>query len=167
MRALPLSLLLLLPMPARGAPQICDAAPPLQLRGLDGAQLELPAGQVVVVDFFATWCGPCHQALAALDRLAQQHPGQFTLILVDVAEPRDVVERFFRSHPRPPGSLLALDPDGAAARRYGQRRFPTTFLLDRSARIRHINRGYGPGYPQRVGAWLSGLLRGGASPPGC
>lgn len=132
------------PRAAGAAPIIGERAPTL------GSDL-LPAG-VVLVDFFATWCGPCHEAMAALDELARRRG--IALVVVDVGEPAERVRAFFAAHPLPPGATLVLDERAEAARRWGQRRFPTTFVV-RDGVIRHINRGFGPGYARRLDGWVA------------
>lgn len=145
---------------AHAQPFVGSAAPALDLPALDGKLVSTTqlAGRVAVVDFFATWCGPCLQAMAALDAVARADP-RIQLIVVDVAEPASTVRAFFSGRSLPPGARVLLDSDGAVARRWGQRRFPTTFLVDGAGQIRHINRGYGPGYPERVAAWLRQMVR--------
>lgn len=145
MRAALLALTLLEPLLVPG-PMIGQVAPALPGHGL--------AAGVEVVDFFATWCGPCHQAMAALDEIVRRRGVK--LVVVDVGEPPERVHAFFAAHPLPPGAELVLDATAEAARRWGARRFPTTFIL-RDGVIRHINRGYGPGYPLRVDGWIAGL----------
>lgn len=138
---------------AHADPRIGDRAPALP-------DADVTHG-VVVVDFFASWCGPCHQAMAALDTLARAHP--FRLVVVDVAEPPARAHAFFAAHPLPPGARLVLDANAEIAHRWGEHRLPTTFILS-AGTIRHINRGYGPGYPARLARWLEPLLRSTASP---
>ncbi len=143
---------------ARAAPQIDSPAPVLDLPALDGTTVRTESfrGHVVVVDFFATWCAPCHEAIAALDKLARATG--VALVIVDVGEPPETVRAYFAQHPPPPGARVALDGDGAAGRRFGQNRFPTTFLVDGNGVIRFINRGFGPGYAARVSRWLASML---------
>ncbi len=127
-------------------PIIGERAPPL---GADA----LPPG-ALVVDFFATWCGPCHEAMAALDEIVRRRG--VALIVVDVGEPAERVRAFVAEHPLPPGARLVLDERAEASRRWGQHRFPTTFVLLDGV-IKHINRGYGPGYAARLDHWVATL----------
>jgi thiol-disulfide isomerase/thioredoxin len=137
------------PASASADPIIGEMAPPLGDPALTAA---LTSG-VVVVDFFATWCGPCHEAMAVLDELVRRRGLQ--LVVVDVGEPAERVHAFFAAHPLPPGARLVVDGEGEAARRWGQHRFPTTFVLG-GGKIRHINRGFGSGYARRLDQWVAG-----------
>ena len=143
--------------PAR--PSIGDPAPPLELETVDGrpfGRVHL-GGQTTIVDFFATWCEPCHRALADLADVHTQLGTRTLLIVVDVGEDAPVVKRFVETHPLPPDAELALDRGGGTARRWGQNRFPTTFVVDGAGVVRHINRGWGPGYAARMLKWLRDL----------
>lgn len=162
-----LSLLLVSPT-LFASPQIGSDAPALDLPTLPaqpstatlGPKLTLPKepGRVVIVDFFATWCGPCQKASLALSEVLPQLGDRVTLIVVDVKESPEVVAQHLANHPLPKGAKLVLDRDGEAAKRWGQDRFPTTFLVDERGIISHINRGYGPGYKARLDRWLRLML---------
>ena len=145
MRLAALSTLLLvcLGSPAFADPIIGERAPAL-------GDVEL-GKEVVLVDFFATWCGPCHEAMAALTEIATRRGVK--LVVVDVGEPRERVDAWFAAHPLPTGARVVLDPRAEASQRWGQHRFPTTFVIG-GGTIRHINRGFGPGYARRLDGWV-------------
>jgi len=163
-----------LPSPTAAAPIIGEAAPPLDLPSLDLRRASATLGprksivprpgHVWVVDFFATWCGPCLKATVALDEVLRPLGDRVTLIVVDVNQPAALVQEHFLKQPLPKGALLVLDSDGQAAKRWGQDRFPTTFLIDERGVIAHINRGYGPGYQARIDRWLRAMLNPPPSP---
>jgi cytochrome c biogenesis protein CcmG/thiol:disulfide interchange protein DsbE len=170
MRTGALSLLLALAAPAAGEgprPIVGDPAPPLDLKTPSDAVLPAQPlqGAVTIVDFFTTWCKPCHQALRDLAALRSAEGGTaIQILLIDVGEDPALVRRFLTTAALPAGAQVLLDPGGTTARTWGHDRFPTTFLIDRAGMIRHINRGWGPGYRERLGRWLRAMLAGGGPP---
>jgi len=139
--------------------RIGDRAPVLALDTLEGHVLRDPSltGQITIVDFFATWCGPCHRALDDLADVEGQLSSPPRLVVISVGEDAMVVKRYIEQHPLPTGAELALDPTSTVARAWGQDRFPTTFIVDGDGVIRHINRGWGRGYAERMRRWLRSM----------
>jgi thiol-disulfide isomerase/thioredoxin len=107
-------------------------APALGLTDLDGKAWNLSAlqGQVVVLNFWASWCEPCRAEMPSLELLAAQHERNgLTILAVNYKEPLPTIKRFLDVLPF---SLpILLDRDGDAASDWTPRVFPTTVLINR------------------------------------
>ncbi len=105
------------------------AAPKLDLRLADGSPYDLAKhrGRVVVVSFWASWCGPCRLELPALTELAAQRK-DIDFIAVNVDRRRADAERFLKSVPV--GVPLAYDSEAAALGEFLVLSMPTTFVID-------------------------------------
>jgi thiol-disulfide isomerase/thioredoxin len=120
-----------------------DPAPEFSAPGLTGGTVSLAAyrGKVVYLDFWASWCGPCAQALPALEELRQEFaPGDFQVVAVNVDRDPKLAKKFLQK--RPVGYPSAIDPKGALPARFGIESMPTSFLIDRAGVVRHVQRGF-------------------------
>jgi thiol-disulfide isomerase/thioredoxin len=108
------------------------AAPALDLADLDGKRWSLAAqrGQVVVLNFWATWCEPCRTEMPSLELLAQRHEHDGVLVLaVNFKEAAPAIRRFLQV--QPVSIPILLDADGDATSAWTPRVFPSTVLVDR------------------------------------
>ena len=113
-------------------------APPLQLPTLQGNTIDLASlqGQVVLVNFWATWCPPCVEEIPSLQRLyAATHERGLEILAVDVGESAQQMREFLAD--KPIDFPVLMDMDGSALKAWGVHAFPTTLVLDRSHRIRY------------------------------
>ena len=134
-------------------------APDFTLRSLDGVNLRLAEqrGRVVMVNFWATWCGPCKQEMPHLSRLYEKYRASgFTLLGVNVDEDS-------RNAAGIAGQLgvkfpVLLDSDKQVSKLYDLSAMPSTVLIDRDGKVRFLHRGYRTGteaeYDQQIRALL-------------
>ncbi len=120
-------------------------APAFQLKDLQGNDVSLAQfrGKIVMLDFWATWCGPCRITMPLLEELQHEHPNDFTLLAVNVGDPPDTVAPYVQQH-RVSARVL-LDVDGVVGSAYGSESIPMQVLIDQTGVIRHIQAGYYPG----------------------
>ena len=126
--------------PAPDAPP----APPLVLTDLTGQSHDLAAmrGQVVLVNFWATWCPPCRAEMPAIGRLRDAlHERGFEVLAVDAGEDPDTVREFLGGFSPPLAFPVLLDLEGVAFAAWPVRGLPTTFVVGRGGRIRLIAEG--------------------------
>lgn len=120
--------------PIEGSP----LAPSLQLTDIEGKRwlLEDLRGEVVLVNFWATWCPPCVEEIPSLGRLDVHMYGQpFRVVSVDVGEQAAQVQAFLK---RVPADFpVLLDPEGSVTGPWNIRAFPTSFIIDREGRMRY------------------------------
>lgn len=126
-----------------GAP---GAAPEFRLANRAGGEMTLSGlrGQVVMINFWASWCGPCRQEFPALDQIyAKYKPMGFTLVAINVESEKSDAERFLGQ--QKVSFPILFDPDNQVSGSYGVRAMPTTVLVDRQGRLRWSHMAYKPG----------------------
>ena len=126
----------------RGAADYPEDAAEFRLETLDGETLGPPdfPGQVVVVDFWATWCTPCRAQASILEDLhAEWGDRGVQFLAVDVAEERQVVEEFVAENPFPYPVLL--DPSDEISMDLGLVALPTLMVVNTDGEVTYLESG--------------------------
>ena len=113
-------------------------------------------GVVVVVDFWATHCGPCLKAFPKLQALEERHGGKVRVIGVSEDDELDVVAPFV-SRTGVKFSML-WDKDKVTGERYSVHSMPETFVLDKKGTVRFVHRGYRAGESEAIEEEVTRLL---------
>ena len=109
----------------------------------DGRLLSLQQyrGQLVYLDFWASWCAPCRQAMPVMDALYQRYRDRGLVVLgVNVDTDRKSAQRMLdQVRPTFP---IAFDPDGKWPEAFGLKDMPTSYLIDAKGVVRYVRKGY-------------------------
>ena len=135
-------------------------APDFTLKGVDGRKLRLgeQRGQVVLVNFWASWCAPCRQEMPHLNRLYDKYKSSgFTLLAVNI----DDAARHGAATAAKWGLKfpVLLDADKTVTRRYDLGAMPSTVLIDRDGRVRYLHRGYREGVEEAYERQIRELVK--------
>jgi thiol-disulfide isomerase/thioredoxin len=106
---------------------------------LGGKKFHLAAskGRVIVLDFWATWCGPCLQAMPQVDRVTHEFADQgVQLVAVNLQEAPAQISAMLERHKL--RLTVALDRDGVVAEKYGATAIPQTVVINREGTIAHL-----------------------------
>jgi thiol-disulfide isomerase/thioredoxin len=163
-RALLAAALALALLANRSGEQVGRAAPDCALTELGGEQpidLARYRGQVLWLDFWASWCGSCAESFPYLNGLQREFGARgFQVLAVNLdEEPRDA-QAFLALHPA--RFALAADASGRCPRDFGVERMPTAVLIDRAGVIRHVQPGFRAGEAEALRARVAALLAEGA-----
>lgn len=120
-------------------------APPFELDQVDGKKFRLAEtkGSIVVLDFWASWCGPCLQTMPQVEKVTSEF-GDKKVVLVGVnleesaAKAKAALDRLGLN------LTVALDSDGDTAEKYGATAIPQTVIIDRSGNVSHVFVGANP-----------------------
>jgi peroxiredoxin len=139
---------------------LADNAPDFTLRSAEGPNVRLleQRGRVVMVNFWATWCGPCRQEMPLLDELygRYQRVG-FNLLGVNIDDDSGramaMIEELGVSFP------VLFDSRKEVSRLYEVEAMPVTVIVDREGTVRYVHHGYKPGYENSYLDQIRSLLR--------
>ncbi|HEY7638847.1 MAG TPA: TlpA disulfide reductase family protein [Steroidobacteraceae bacterium] len=134
-------------------------APDFALRSMKGPSMRLSEhlGEVVIINFWATWCGPCRQEMPLLDALYGKYQrAGLVLLSVNIDEAAapaiEMAQTLRVSYP------VLFDARKEVSRAYDVSAMPVTVLVDRAGVVRYVSEGYKPGYEKRYTEKLRELL---------
>ena len=137
-----------------------QAAPDFALKSSNGENLRLSEyrGNVVMINFWATWCGPCRQEMPLLDELYNRYERVgFNLLGVNIDDDSSramrMVEELGVDFP------VLFDAQKEVSKLYEVEAMPVTVIVDRQGTVRYVHHGYKPGYEDKYLDQIRSLLR--------
>lgn len=117
-------------------------APELNLPGLkEAVDLAKMKGQVVYVDFWASWCGPCKQSFPWMNEMQAKYQGQgLQIVGVNLDAKREDADKFLAQTPA--SFTLAFDAKAESAKRFGVKGMPTSVLIGRDGKVIATHSGF-------------------------
>jgi len=135
-------------------------APDFALKSSTGENMRLSEyrGDVVMINFWATWCGPCRQEMPLLDELYQRYERVgFNLLGVNIDDDSrramQMIEELGVNFP------VLFDARKEVSKLYEVEAMPVTVLVDREGNVRYVHHGYKPGYEEKYLDQVRSLLR--------
>jgi len=141
------------------------AAPEFRLKNLQGADVTLAdyKGKVVLLDFWATWCGPCRQEMPEFEKIHRGDAGPDVVVLaLDVDEAQEIVVEYLAKEKFTFPILLGKGT--GVVERYGVHAYPTTFAIDKQGLVADVIVGGGPNGRVRLDALIAKARAGAPAP---
>ena len=138
-----------------------NPAPTCELKSLQQesvlAPVTWPTGQVLLVDFWASWCAPCAHAFTFLNELHKEFKDQgLSIIAVNVDEEREEALKFLKRHPL--DVIVAIDTRGDCPTAFDLPGMPSSFLIDRQGVVQFVHRGFRPIVAHEIRVEIEDLL---------
>jgi len=123
-------------------------APGFQLSGRGGKTIDLSQfkGQVVMINFWASWCKPCRDEMPLLEDIYKKYkPMGFTMLAVNVEPDTKEADAWLAKLSKPVTFPVAYDVDSKVSKLYKVETMPSTVIVDRKGNVRVLHRGYKTG----------------------
>lgn len=135
-----------------------DPAPKFSLPDMSGREFSLDQfkGKVVLLDFWATWCGPCRMTMPMLEKMEREFDGKLVLLAINMQEDENIVREYVEA--QAVGSRVLLDKEGAVGEAYGLVSLPTHILIDKEGIVRFVGMGFSPGMESQFRTEIRKLL---------
>jgi len=135
-------------------------APDFTLKSLAGNNLKLSemTGNVVLINFWASWCGPCREEMPLLNALHNKYePLGFSVLGINVEENVDAARGFMKDFPV--DFPVLLDNANQVSKQYKVIAMPTTVVVDRDGNVRFLHQGYKSGDEAKYQKMVKTLVR--------
>ncbi len=141
-------------------PDVGKLAPDFVLKSDSGQNVRLSElrGRVVLINFWASWCGPCRQEMPQLAKLYTQY-GRAGFVLLGVNVDNDPKNAATMQKQLGVNFPVLFDNAQQVAKLYNPQGMPATLLIDRDGRVRYVYRGYVSGYEQKYEQQIRELLK--------
>ena len=118
------------------------AAPDLKLPTIDGTvQLSALKGEVVYLDFWASWCLPCKKSFPWMERMQQRYGEQgFKIVAVNLDKDKALADEFLKQNDV--SFTVAFDASGSSASKYKLRGMPSSYLIGRDGKVHASHIGF-------------------------
>ena len=115
-------------------------------------------GKVVMVNFWASWCGPCRQEFPLLDEMYKRYqPAGFELLGVNIEPKKKDADKLLKQIPV--SFPILYDTEQKVSELYEVAAMPTTLIIDKNGKVRYLAKGYKPGYEKDYKEQVKALLK--------
>ncbi len=145
---------------AHAAVELDLKAPDFTLKSKDGGNFRLSEhrGEVIFINFWASWCGPCRQEMPLLDKLhARYADAGFKVVGISIDEEQTEADALLKKIPV--SFPVLYDSESSVSQLFDVDAMPTSVLVDRNGNMRFLHRGYKPGYEDDYRAQVKELIR--------
>ena len=136
-----------------------QTAPEIALKDLGGKPIKLSSlkGKVVLVDFWASWCGPCRESMPFLEKLSKSY-GEQGLVVLGVNIDNDVAaaRKFLKE--LPVSFSVVNDAEKSVAKAYAPPTMPSSYLIDRQGKVHVVHAGFRRSDAAKLEAEIKNLL---------
>jgi len=142
------------------AANIQGKAPNFTLKSNTGKNIKLSElrGQVVLLNFWASWCGPCRQEMPLLEKLQQRYSALgFTVLGVNVEEDPSKAKSLLKDIPV--SFPILFDTQNTVSKQYQVSAMPSTVMIDRNGNMRYLHKGYKAGDEAQYKKWVKELVK--------
>lgn len=136
-----------------------QTAPEIALKTLSGESVKLSSlkGKVVLVDFWASWCGPCRESMPVLEKLSKSYKDQgFVVLGVNIDNDAEAARKFLKD--LPVSFQVVCDAQKQVAKAYAPPTMPSSYLIDRQGKIHVVHAGFKRSDAAKLEAEIKTLL---------